>query len=117
MRMKFCIVPTCTLRPKAIDSDEPRAIDSTRPCRKFLEKLLRPEGHLFVIFERLMVHKGTFKRLIRCIKKMACHVHMVAQPSSHAYKKNAVRFSAHPVKRSVEKKYTSLRQVQAFARM
>jgi hypothetical protein len=115
--MKFCIVPTFTLMPKAINFDEHLVNDSTRPCTKYCEKRWQPGGHLFEISAHPMAHKGTSKRHIRCIKKMACLAHMDAPPSLNAYRKNAVPFSAHPAKRNVETKMTSLRHVQAFVRM
>ena len=115
--MKFCFAPRFTPSRKGTNFDGFPANDSTRPCKKFCEKRSQPEGHLFGTSALPMARKGISKKHIRFIKKTACLAHMAAQPSSNAFKKNVVRFSAHHVKRNAETKHTSLRHVEAFVRM
>ena len=115
--MKCCFAPISTPIPKGINSDESPANDSTRPCKKYCEKQSQPEGLLFETSALPKALGGTFRMHIRSIKRTACLVRTAAQPSLNAFKKNAVRFSAHHVKRNAETKRTSLRHVQTFVRM
>jgi hypothetical protein len=103
--------------PKAIDFGKPPVTDSTKLCKASWEKRLPRGGLLFEISALPMVHRDTFKKPIRCIKKMEALARMVVPPLLNANRKSGVHFSAPPVRRNVEKVSRSLRPVEAFARM
>ena len=100
--MKSSFVQTSTHMPKAIYSDENPVNDYTRRCKRCYEKRSPPGDLRFETSAHPTAPRDTFSMHIRCIKKTACPVPMAAPPLLNAFRKNAVHFSAHPVKRNAK---------------